>query len=261
MKNENIKGYLYIALIVALVVVSFSVWSFASSFGKSIQPSSFRSFAVSGDGKAIGIPDVAVFSFSVITEGGKDVGALQAENSEKANAAIEFVKTNGVDSKDVKTQNYSVSPRYQYYSCSYPQSSVEPCPPPSIVGYTVSQSVQVKIRDFSKIGDILSGVVLAGANTVSQLQFTIDDPTKVQNEARAEAIQKAKEKALAIAEAGGFRLGRLLSIDEGGSYPRTMYYDSAAGMGVSTKEAVPAPTIEPGSEETNITVTLRYEIK
>lgn len=256
MKNENIKGYLYIALIVALLVASFSVWSYVNSYGKSIQPSSFRSFAVTGDGKAVGVPDVAVFNFSVITEGGKDVGALQTQNTENANKAIAFVKSDGVDPKDIKTSSYRIDPRYQYSSCGKDGGV---CPPPEIVGYTITQSVEVKIRDFSKIGGILSGVVKNGANSVSGFQFTIDDPTKVESEARAEAIEKAKAKAEAVAEAGEFSLGRLLSIDEGGNYPRPIYYESAAGMGAATKSA--APTIEPGSQEVDVTVTLRYEIK
>ena len=254
MTQEKIKSYFYIALIVSVLLVSFSVWSYVSFYGKSIQPSSFRSFAVTGDGKAVGIPDVAVFDFSVVTEGGEDMGALQTANTESANKAIAYVKSKGVESKDIKTTRYSIDPRYQY--CGR-ESTV--CPPPTLVGYTITQSVEVKIRDFTKIGDILSGVVKNGANSVSGFQFTIDDMTKVQDEARAEAITKAKTKAETIAEAGGFSIGRLLSIEEGGNYPQPMYYGATKGMGVV--ESAPSPVIEPGSQELQVTVTLRYEIK
>lgn len=256
---EKTKQYLYVAIIVALLVGAYSVWSYVSSYGESIQPSSFRSFSVSGEGKIVAVPDVAQFSFSVVTEGGKDLGALQADNSKKMNSAIDFVKKNGVEAKDIKTQNYSISPRYQYYSCSHPESSVKPCPPAEIVGYTVSQDVQVKIRDFAKIGVILGGVVEAGANTVSQLQFTIDDPDAAKSQARAEAIEKAKVKAEEIAEAGGFRVGRLLGIDESGAQP--VYYGYGAGAVMKESLAVPAPNIEPGSQDVKVSVTLRYEIR
>jgi uncharacterized protein YggE len=258
---EKTKQYLYVAIIVALLVGAYSVWSYTSSYGESIQPSSFRSFSVSGDGKVVAVPDVAQFSFSVVTEGGKDVGSLQNQNTVSVNKAIDFVKSQGVDAKDIKTQGYNISPRYQYYSCTNPESSVRPCPPAEIVGYTISQDVRVKIRDFTKIGSILGGVVEAGANTVSQLQFTIDDPDAAKSEARAEAIEKAKAKAKEIAKAGGFGIGRLLEIYESsGAQPYYAYGMGGADMAVKSA-AAPAPSIEPGSQDVTVTVTLRYEIR
>ena len=97
------------------------------------------------------------------------------------------------------------------------QSNV--CPPPEIVGYSITQTVSVKVRNFEKIGDLLSGIVDNGANSVSGISFTVDNSTKLENEARKNAMTEAKEKAKAVAEAGGFRLGRLLSVEEGGQYP------------------------------------------
>ncbi len=265
--EQNIKNGLWVAVAIAILAVGYSAISYVNSYGKSIQPSSFRSFSVTGDGKATGIPDIAGFSFTVITEGGKDISSLQTENTNKANKAIDFVKSKGVEDKDIKTQYYNVEPRYQTYQCGITPlygygttSSVEPCPPASIVGYTITQSVNVKIRDFSKIGDIMAGVVSNGANSLGSLSFTIDDPSKVQDEARAEAIAKAKEKAQSVAQAGGFQIGRLLNISEGyNPYARYDYLSSAVGMGAAKESA--APTIEAGSQEVNVTVTMQYEIK
>ena len=139
-------------------------------------------------------------------------------------------------------------------------SEATACPPPEIVGYTVQQTVSVKVRDFSKVGSLLSEVVQSGANSVSQLSFTLDDPTEVQNQARAEAIQKAKDKAKSIAKAGRFDLGRLLSIEEGeGYYP--VYKYGLGGAESMAMDAAPAPTIQPGSQDIQVTVTLRYEIE
>lgn len=257
---EKLKNYLGVAIIIAILVVAGAIWRYASYYGESIEPSSFRSFAVTAEGNAIAIPDVAQFSLSVITEGGSDIGSLQKENTEKVNKIIEFIKSNGIDAKDIKTTSYNLTPRYETCVSPRPLSDGRSvCPPPKIVGYTINQSVQVKIRNFSKIGSVLGGVVESGANSVSQLQFTIDDPTKVQNEAREEAIEKAKEKAKAIARAGGFGLGRLLSIEEGGYAPTPYYARSLAFTGAAEEKAL--PTIEPGSEEVTVNVTLRYEIK
>ena len=264
MEQNNIKNGLWIAVALAVLAGGYSAISYVNSYGKSIKPSSFRSFFVAGEGKATAIPDIAEFSFKVITEGGKDITSLQAENTKKANKAIEFVKSKGVGAKDIKTQYYNVEPRYQTYQCEvrplYGASSVEPCPPAEIVGYTITQTVSVKIRDFAKIGDIMSGVVSNGANSLGSLSFTIDDPTAVQNEARAEAIAKAREKAESVAKAGGFRIGRLLNISEGNNYyARYDYLPSAVGMGAAKESAT--PTIEAGSQEVNVTVTMQYEIQ
>src|SRR3990167_7782151 len=106
--TEQIKNYLYITVILALLVGAFSAVKYVNAYAKSIQPSSFRSFNVSGDGKVVAVPDVAQFSFSVITEGGKDISNLQKQNSDKVNKAIDFLKKNNIDEKDITTANYSV---------------------------------------------------------------------------------------------------------------------------------------------------------
>lgn len=264
MNTERMGGFQKVAASIALLAVAYGVIVYAGAYARSAEPSNFRSFSVSAEGKAVGVPDVARFSFSVVTQGGKDLAKLQEENTKKVNAAIAYVKEGGVEAKDIKTSEYRVEPRYQYYNCARPESSATPCPPPEIVGYTVTQSVEVKARDFSKVGGLLSGVVTAGANTVSQLSFTVDDPSKLEDQARAEAIEKAQAKAKQVAKAGRFSIGRLLGIDEGGMMPyyraesvKTMAY----GMGGAADMVAPAPAVEPGSEDVRVTVTLRYEIR
>jgi len=252
--NEKLKNYLAGTIILALLVFAFASLYFVLSYAKNAQPASFRSFTVTGEGSITAIPDIVQFSLGVITQGDTNLAATQQSNTEKANAAIAFLKEQGVEQKDITTKNYSVEPRYQYYNCSRGDTL---CPPPDIVGYTVSQTVQVKVRDFNIIGELLSGVIEKGANTVSQLSFTIDDSTQIQNEARGKAVDQAKDKAQALAKAGGFRVGRLLSIQEGTILsPR---YDFAA-LEVQ-RAGVPAPSIEPGSQDVKISVTLTYEIK
>ena len=259
--TQKIKDYLGVAIIIAVLALGVAALSYVHTYSRSSEPNNYRSFSVTGEGKVVAVPDIASFSFSVTTQGGPDLGALQKDNTDSVNSALTFVKSKGVADKDVKTEGYNVEPRYQTYNCT-PSilGAVSPCPPSEIVGYTVTQSVQVKVRDFAKIGDLISGVVEHGANTVSSLQFTLDDPSKAQSGARAEAIIKAKEKARSIADAGGFRIGKLLSIDEGG-YPQPMYMNELGGgyAGVSMKAA--APVIEPGSQEVSVTATLRYEIR
>jgi uncharacterized protein YggE len=190
------------------------------------------------------------------------------ENTQKINRATEFVKSEGVEAKDIKTENYSMEPRYQYFNCnpvilrgSEGESVPRPCPPPEIVGYTITQTVLVKVRDFSKIGALLAGVVSAGANSVSQLSFTIDDPAGLESEARGKAIQQAREKAEAVARAGGFKLGRILSIHEGGGFPVYRALEAKGGDFGGEVVSLPAPAIEPGSQEIRVAVSITFEIR
>ena len=184
--NENLKNILVVVGIITLGAFAYSSVQYVRSYGQAIDPSQTRSFSVSGEGKTVVVPDVAQISFTVLTEGGTNLESLQNQNTTKMNSVIDYVKKQGVDDKDIKTQNYSVQPRYQYFDC-FRGGSGEACPPPEITGYTIQQTAQIKIRDFSKIGELLSGVVRNGANTVSQLFFSVDDRTAAENEARAEA--------------------------------------------------------------------------
>ena len=265
MPAEKGKSILFIAISLALVAGSFAALSYVRTYSKSIEPSNFRSFAVSGEGKVVAKPDIAAFTFSIISQGDKEIAKLQQENTERTNRAISLLKEKGVDASDIKTESYSVEPRYQYYSCPpiLESGSSRPCPPAEITGYTISQTISVKIRKFDAIGDVVSGVVSAGANSVSQLSFTVDDPAALENQARTEAIKKAQEKAKEIAKAGNFRLGRLLSIDEGGYYPPIYYARTesvAMGKGGDVMPA-PTPAIEPGSQDIRINIMLNYEIE
>ncbi len=260
----RIQNSLGVSVIAVLLASIFGGFWYTKSFldTKAIQ----RTFQVQGEGKVVAVPDIAEISFIILTEGGKNISDLQKENTKKANAAIAFLKDSGIDEKDIKTQSYSVSPRYQYYSCppviygtGEKGISPESCPPSEIVGYSIQQTILVKVRDLNKTGDILSGIVASGSNNVYGPNFTIDDPNELQNEAREKAIAEAKERAKSIARAGGFRVGRLVAVQEGFITPWPMsvvaFGAEKGGVGGGT------PDIEPGSQEVSATVYLTYEIR
>ena len=262
--NEKIKNYLGWTIILAVLISAGALWWLAETYADSIQPGLYRSFAVSAEGRAVGVPDVARFTFTVINEGGKDIAALQKDNTARVNSAIDYLKTKKLAKEDIKTESYNLEPRSESTYCRpliarAPENTV--CPPPTIVGYTVQTTVAVKVRQsaFAVLGEVLTGVVEQGANNVSALSFTVDDPVKLENEARAEALARAQTKAKATAAAGGFRLGRLLGIDEGGVYDK--YGRGGGPEMMALSDISPAPTIEPGSQEIRVLLTLRYEIK
>lgn len=267
-QDDHVKKYLKITGIFVMLVLSYVAFSLATSYSRAIDPTSLRSFSVTGEGKVVAIPDVAQFTFSIITEGGVDIAKLQKENTDKANEAINLIKASGVEDKDLKTQGYNIEPRYQYYNCGIRPLYIsgidstptqEPCPPSEIVGYTIRQTVLVKVRDFSKTGDILSGIVKSGVNDISSLNFTIDNQKEIEKEARDKAIKEAREKAKDIAKAAKFGIGDIISINEGYSTPFVRF--SEVSMMGGKDASASAPTIEPGSQEIIVNVTVQYEIR
>ncbi len=269
--TKIIKNLLGLALMISVLILAYAGLKYANFYSKMIQPSSFRSFLVTSNAKVNSLPDIAQFNFQVITEGNKNLVALQSKNTEITNKVITFLKDQGILSNNIKTQSYNLRPRYQNSNCQisntpsrYLDSKInfikQTCPPPSIVGYTVTQTIAVKIHNFNKIGNIMSGLSKNGANKISSLSFSINDLSKVQTEARNQAIAKAKIKAESIAQASGFKLGRLITIREGSPYP---IYNSSllTARSAGATPSNPSPIIQPGSQEINVSVTLQYEIK
>lgn len=253
-KLEQSKNWFWV-IINCLMAVAILLGLFSAkalwNYGKSVYPS--RVISVSAEGKIVVAPDVATLSFSVVSEGA-DPEKLQNDNNEKINKALEFVKSEGVDAKDIKTSGYNLSPRYEYD---------EKTRRSFISGYTITQSIVLKIRDLTKAGRIIGGLPNRGINQINSLSFDIDDPDKFLNEAREEAFAKARAKAEAMAKQNRVRIRRVVSFNEfGGGYPGPIpLYAEAFGKGGDFGAPVVAPSIEPGSQEVTVQVSVTYEIR
>jgi len=241
------------------LLFAFAALGYVYQYGRSVkQAYPARSFTVDGDAKMTLIPDIATFSVGVVSEGAK-VPEVQKMNTEKMNAVQAFLKDLGVDKKDLQTTRYSLNPRYDYSACN----GEGKCPAPKISGYTVTQELTIKARNADKLGDMLSGVTDKGANTVSSVTFSVDDDQEARNAARTEAIVEARKKAKDMAKSGGFSVGRLVSISEDqGGYDQPMYANrGGTTMDVSRSSAAEmSPSIEPGTQNSTVRVTLTFEI-
>lgn len=242
----------------ALVVIALAAVGYAYTYSREINRQyPARTFSVDGSAEIDVVPDVAVFSVTVLSEGDKNIANIQKVNSEKMNAITEFAKEQGIKERDLKTLQYNLNPRYGSSICT----PAGYCPPATIEGYTLTQSLEIKVRDTEILSNLLSGVVEKGANTVSDVRFVLDDDTEAKNEAREEAIAKAKDKAKAIAKAAGFRLGELITLYESSDIAPMPYYDAMGGGAAMELSAKAAPSIQPGTQPTKVTVTLTYEVK
>jgi len=212
--------------------------------------------SVTGEGEIYIKPDLGMVSFTVTNEA-KTVDAAMTENTAKMNNVISAIKAQGVKEEDIKTTTFSISPRYEYpKDTTYPYYSSGKR---VLTGYDITQSVQVKIRDLTKAGTLISKATEAGANDVSDLSFVVDNEDEAKNAARDQAIEKAKAKAEQLASKLGVTLLKVVSFSENGYYP---YYDnvsykSAAPMGAG--EAA-IPQIQTGQNRITSTVTISYEI-
>ena len=248
------KRIFWILVNVSLAVASILGLMWAKSIwvsSNAVIPS--RTINVTAEGKTVVAPDIAQFSFSVVAEG-KDPEKLAEENTKKMNDAIAYVKSQGVEAKDIKTAGYNLSPKYNY----------DPKTGRSFInGYTITQTVFVKVRDFAKVGKLIGSLPIYGINDISSLSFDIEDPDKYLSQAREEAFAKARAKAEAMAKQNGVRISRVINFYESsGGYPRPYMYETfGKGGDMGAPTAPPAPAIEPGSQEVTVNVNVTYEIR
>ncbi len=214
--------------------------------------------SVAGRGKISALPDLAEINVGVATQAPTAQQALAA-NSEAMATLQALLKERGVAAKDIQTTQIQVNPQY---SQPRPQlSSVQQAEfVPRIVGYRVDNSVQVTSRQIAKLGTLLDALVQAGANQVHGIQFRVDEPEKLLDEARKRAMTDARRKAEQLAGEAGVVLGTAISIrEEGASMPPPMPYGSMPGMGMMAAErSVP---VAAGEQEISVSVQVIYEMK
>ncbi|MBI2609743.1 SIMPL domain-containing protein [Candidatus Giovannonibacteria bacterium] len=213
------------------------------------------SISITGEGRVFVKPDIGEINFAVVVEK-KTVKEAQDEATALSNRIYAAVKEKGVEEKDIKTTNYSITPKYNYFY-NMPMSDGSQRAP-EIIGYTVSQNFQVKIRNLERAGEILAAGTSAGANQVGGLSFTTEDPETSQLEARNKAIEDAARKAKELTDKLGVRLGRVIGFGEYGG-PVSPYPYYREGMG-GASDATP-PSLPPGENEVVVNVTVTYQIK
>ncbi len=214
--------------------------------------------SISGTGEVVGVPDIGTFSFSV-TEAGVDAATAQAGSATKINEILTALKEQGIEERDIKTEYYSLYPKYKYESAAcFPGSY---CPGKQVQdGFEVSQTIVVKVRDLTKAGSLLALAGEKGATNITGLSFTIDEPEILKAEARTLAIEDAKEKAQALAGDLNVRLVKMVGYYE--DEYMTPYYDARMGGDMMMAEsAQAAPSVPTGENTTTSRVTLTYQVK
>lgn len=249
-------------------------------------------FSVDGVGEATAIPDTALITLGV-SKTSSSIETAKNQVNTIINKITNDLKGLGINIKDIKTTDYSITPQYDYNRSPIPldafrgseetgsqgvgsePNTTNPDETPDylskpvmspisegdarVVGYTVNASLQVKLQPIDKANDAIDIATKDGANRLGGIQFVIDDKAQkeLEQKAREEAIKNAREKAEGIAKAAGIKLGRIVDVRESASgYPRPMPLYMEAAKSADT--SVPTQ-LNPGENKVSTTVTLSYE--
>lgn len=206
--------------------------------------------SVSAEGKVTMSPDIASITLGVTS--GRQTTAKAATEMVNKNMQkiVEAVTALGVAKKDIATEGFYLNPEFDYTTNGQVPR-----------GFQASQTLKIKVRDLDKAGDVLTAATNAGANQVGGVVFSVDNPEEAQAKARSIAIEKAREKAEALATELKMHLGRMTGFSEGNTgYPMPMMMRATADMAVGgapmEKAELPA-----GEQDIVSTVSLTYELR
>ena len=207
---------------------------------------------VSGEGSIDLAPDMAVLTLTVTRQAETARSALD-DNSSAMQDVMKAMTTAGIEKRDLQTSGFSIQPNYVYP----PQQPSGKREPPKIVGYTVRNSLTVRIRDIDAVGAILDKSVSLGVNEGGNIMFTNDDPSTAITQARIRAMKDAMSKAKTLADAAGVKTGKLLEISEQTFNPLPMPMARAEMSLARSADAVP---VAAGENTYKVTVNVSYAI-
>jgi uncharacterized protein len=201
---------------------------------------------ISAHGETTQTPDLAQISAGVVT-GNADANAAMRANAQRMSAVIAALKQAGVAERDIKTSSISLEPQYKYAANQRP----------TITGYQVSNTVDVRLREIAKTGNVLDALVKQGANSINGPTFTLDKPDAAMDEARTDAIRHAQARADLYAATTGLKVRRIVSISESGQMPRTPH--PMMRMAMANAEAPETP-IATGENTIGVDLDVVYEL-
>lgn len=237
-------GFLLAGLVLTGVSL-FIPWSTVDWGSFSLKPA--RTVTVVGEARSQKKSEVASFTAGVNAVGDDKEKAI-TEVNDKVAAIIASVKEFGIKSEDIKTQNLNI---YQNQETYYEEGRQKQRPGQ----WSVSNSIEIKLRDVDRASSLADLLGKSGANNVYGPNFTLDDDPAAADALFSEAIDNAKSKADRVAKAAGKSLGKVLSITEGvsSSGPVPMYRMEGGGGG--------GAGLEPGSGTISKSVTVVFELR
>lgn len=228
----------------AMAVAAIPAVSMADTTGPAITGTRLD---ISARGAVTRVPDVAVISAGVVTQGPDARGAMSSNASAMAQVVAALRKA-GVTDRDMATSQIALSPQYRYAENR----------PPVVTGYQATNSVTVRFREIAKSGAILDALVAAGANQINGPALVIDKPEAALDEARLAAMKTARARAELYARAAGMTIKRIVSISESGDMPQPIPMPMMRAQ--MADSAMAKTEVIPGEQDVSVTVAVTFEL-
>ena len=225
----------------ALAILT-ATWLAMPAHAQTVPP---PAISVTGEATVAVAPDLAQIDGGVTSDAKTARDASEANNAAMGKVLL-ALKGAGIDEKDYQTSRLSLQPQF---ATPYKGSDR-----PGIVSFRASNRVTVKVRDVTKVANLIDVLVGAGANEIGGINFTVTQASKYLDEAREKAVADARRKAEIYARAAGVTLGDPISISEEGAPVPAFRGKLAAPMAASTPVA-------PGEETLSVTVGVTWAIK
>jgi len=225
-----------------------------------------KTISVTGTAKLEVQPDEASVEYT-FSSTEKKIAAAHAKTAAKIDAFVTTLEAAGVPKSDVVFGYTNYSPDYVY----------EQNKPERIVTFTATTSITVKTKDFKKIPAIVEAGILANPTSLGSVQFYSTSLPEHKKKVRDMALKAVKDKAEQIARGLDVKLGKAISVSEGGwSSSAYRYYGPSYGygygwggnvanvaqaQGVSGAPSEMAGPISPGTTPLELTIDCVFEIR
>ena len=233
----------------ALALIMMPAASLAQSAPTTVEPmipAQGTILDVNAEGRTTRVPDLATIRAGVVSQAPTAAAAL-ADNAQRMQRVLAALKRAGIAPRDLATSNVGLSPQYRYTDGQ----------PPAITGYQATNTISIRFRDVARAGGVLDALVAQGANQIDGPNLSIDKPEAALDEARTDAVRRARARADLYAAAAGMKVVRVVSIaetgqDAGGPGPQPVFLARAM-------KADAAPTeIAPGEKDVTVTLSVRF---
>lgn len=202
---------------------------------------------ISATAEVRAVPDTAMITAGVVTQSPTAKAAMQA-NATRMSAVMDAIKAAGIQPKDIQTTGINLQPQYRYAENQ----------PPVVTSYQASNNVNVRIRKIDAIGPVMDALVAKGANQINGPTFTLANEEAALDQARKEAVARARKRAELYADAVGLRVKRIVSISEGSNMQQPM--PMVRAMAMENKQAMADTPVAPGETSLSATVNILFEL-
>jgi uncharacterized protein len=234
-------------------LVLFSMLAAGPVAAQQSQPSAWQEpdIITSATGEARVTPDRAQVLIGVQTRAATAAKA-GADNATRTRAVIDAIKARGIPAAQIGTSEYNLYPEYDHR-----EPPREGPQTPRVIGYVANNTVRVEVRQLDQVGTVIDAALAAGANMVNTIQFYASNVDAARRTALAEAVDRARADAEALARAAGGTLGPLRELNTQSPPVRPVYAERAMRLDAAVGAAAQTP-IEPGQQTLTVWVSGRW---